>query len=89
MGVDSSGAPNFRAYPFVENGQFCFWFFACMKLHSTVQPMGFDSSGGANFCAYPFLETDPFGASGDTALTPAARNYLSPYPPQTELGLGG
>ena len=88
MRFDSSGNPNFRAYRFVENAPFGFWIFACMKLHSTVQPMGFDSSGGANFCAYPFLETDPFGASGDTALTPAARNYFSLSPPQTELGLG-
>ena len=59
-----------------------------MKLHSTVQPMGFDSSGGANFCAYPFLETDPFGASGDTALTPAARNYFSFYPPNENCPFG-
>ena len=81
MGVDSSGCANFRLYPFVENALLWILDLACMEFHATVQPMGFDSSGGANFCAYPFLETDPFGASGDTALTPAARNYFSFYPP--------
>ena len=89
IGVDCRGDPNFHIYPFVENALVWILDLACMEFHATVQPMGFDSSGCPNFCTYPFLENDPFGASGDTALTPAARNYLSPYPPQTELGLGG
>ena len=38
---------------------------------------------------YPFLEIDPFGASGDTAPTPAARNYFPFYPPSENLGLLG
>ena len=60
-----------------------------MEFHATVQPMGFDSSGCPNFYTYPFLENDAFGASGDTALTPAAEtDFCSTFHTTTELGPG-
>ena len=59
-----------------------------MKFPSTVKPMGFYSPGYPNFYTYPLLENDPFSASGDTALTPAARNYFSFYPPNENCPFG-
>ena len=81
IGVHRRGNPNFCIYPFVENALLWIMDLACMEFHATVQPMGFDSSRRPNFYTYPFLDNDPFGASGDTALTLAARNYFSFYPP--------
>ena len=74
LGVDCRGNANFRIYPFVENALLWILDLPCMEFHATVQPTGFDSSGCPNFYTYPFLENGPFGTSGDTALTPAARN---------------
>ena len=80
IGVDCRGNANFPIYPFVENALLWILDLACMEFHATAQPMGFDSSGCANFYAYPSLENDPFGSSGNTALTPGARNYRMAFP---------